>query len=118
MATQIIKREGVPEYAVIPYSDYQKLLKLAEDADDIAFAEAAKDDENIPSEIVYQLLDGENPLKVWRKFRGMTQTELAEKADVTQAMITMIENGKRTGTIDVLSRLAKVLNIDIDDLTD
>ena len=47
----------------------------------------------------------------------MTQMELAEKADVTQAMITMIENGKRTGTIDVLSRLAKILNIDIDDLT-
>ena len=117
MAAQIIEKEGVPEYAVIPFAEYQQLLELAEDADDIAAAEAAKDEESIPSEIVYQLLDGENPLKVWRKFRGLTQAELAEKAGITQAMVTMIEKGKRTGTVEILRRLAKILNLDVDDLT-
>ncbi len=117
MAAQIIEREGIAEYAVIPYKEYQLLLELAEDADDIAAAETAKDGENIPSKVVYDLLDGKNPLKVWRKFRCLTQIELAERADVTQAMISMIEKSERIGTVEVLSKLAKALNLDIDDLT-
>ncbi|MCU7834862.1 MAG: helix-turn-helix transcriptional regulator [gamma proteobacterium symbiont of Taylorina sp.] len=46
----------------------------------------------------------------------MTQTALAEKAEVTQAMIAMIESGKRTGTLEVLKQLAEALDMDIDDL--
>ncbi|MFK5949893.1 MAG: helix-turn-helix transcriptional regulator, partial [Methylococcales bacterium] len=89
----------------------------AEDADDIAAAEAVKYEENIPAKVVYDLMDGKNSLKVWRKFRNLTQDELSKKAGITQAMITMIENGKRTGTVNVLGKLAKALNLDIDDLT-
>ncbi len=116
MAVQILEKKGIPEYAVIPFDEYQRLLSLAEDAVDIALAYEAQNDENIPEKIANQLLDGVNPLKVWRQFRGMTQSELAEKAQITQAMITMIESGKRTGTLVVLSRLAHSLNIDVDDL--
>ncbi len=116
MAAQIIEKEGVPEYAVVPYKEYLQLLALAEDTEDIRQAEAAKNSEDIPASVVNALLDGENPLRVWRKFRKLTQAELAKKAGITQAMITMIESGKRTGTVDVLGKLAATLDVDVDDL--
>ena len=120
MNAQIIQKNG-ESFAVIPEHFYLELLEKAEEMDDIKEFDLAmidQDDEEIPSEIVYQLLNGENPLKVWRKFRSLTQTDLAQQADTTQAMIAMIENGKRTGTIDILNRLSEALNINIDDLTD
>lgn len=117
MAVQIIEHEGSPEYAVLPYAEYESLLELAEDIQDIKLADMAQHEENIPSEIVDKLLDGESKLKVWRKFRNFTQSELADKAHITQSMITMIEKGNRIGTTDTLGKIAKVLDIDIDDLT-
>ncbi len=32
---QIIERDGRPEYAVVPFDDYKRLLALAEDAEEI-----------------------------------------------------------------------------------
>lgn len=46
----------------------------------------------------------------------MTQTELAEKVGVTQGAISMIENGDRSPSLDVLIRLASALNCTLDDL--
>lgn len=35
MSIQIIEKNGVPEYAVIPYEEYQRLLEQAEEAQDL-----------------------------------------------------------------------------------
>jgi transcriptional regulator with XRE-family HTH domain len=48
-----------------------------------------------------------------RELAGLTQVQLAEHADVRQATISAIENGRTTGIdFDVLERLAKALNVD------
>ena len=41
MSAQIIEREGKPEYAVLPYDEYLKLVELAEDVRDLADAKKA-----------------------------------------------------------------------------
>ena len=46
----------------------------------------------------------------------MTQAELAEKVGVTQGAISMIENGDRSPSLEVLIKLASVLNCKLDDL--
>lgn len=46
----------------------------------------------------------------------MTQKELAEKLNVTQGMISMIESGDRNPSLEVLVRLANVLGVTVDDL--
>ena len=117
MNVELIQRSGKP-FAVIPEEYFNILLDKAEELEDIKdFDQAIADNgENIPSAVVYKLLDGENKLKVWRNFRKLTQEELSERADITQAMIAMIETGKRVGKADVLRRLAEALNIDVDDL--
>jgi DNA-binding XRE family transcriptional regulator len=123
MSVQIIERDGRPEWAVIPYAEYQRMVARLEELQDVADAEAALaaidrgDEELIPGEIVDRLHGGENRLKIWREYRGLTQAALAGAADVSQGMITMIETGRRGGSVAVLKRLAGALRLEVDDLT-
>jgi transcriptional regulator with XRE-family HTH domain len=52
-----------------------------------------------------------------RQSKGLNQAQLAEKAGVTPAAISQIENGLRTPTIPVLHNIARVLGVSIDYLT-
>ena len=117
--TTIIERDGKPEYAVLEYSEYERLVAAAEDAADIAaLATLDGDDteEDLPDEMVARLLAGDNAIRVWREHRGMTGRRLAEAVDIQQSYISQIETGKREGTIDVLRRIATALGITLDDL--
>lgn len=120
MTAQVIKRGDQPEWAVIPYKEYLELLEKAEMLDDaVAYDKAvATNEELIPHEVVKKLVEGENPLKVWRTYRGLTQTQLAEKSGLGQSQVAMIESGEREGTVKVLRKLARALDVDIDDLVD
>ncbi len=120
---QIIRKAGKPEYAVVPYEDYRRLVALAEDAEDLRAAEqaaaelAAGKDELIPGEVVERLLSGEvHPLRVWREYRGLSQEALAERAGVGASYISQIEAGRREGSVRVLRRIAATLGVSVDDL--
>lgn len=123
MTAQIIEKNGKPEYAVVPITEYQQLLEVAEDLDElIAFDSAVREmeagyDELVPQGIAKRLVSGnERPLKIWREYRGLTQTDLAAQAGLSQAQIAQMESGKREGKVLVLRKLADVLKIDLDDL--
>ena len=82
--TTIIERDGKPEYAVLEYSEYEKLLAAAEDATDtaaLAALDADETEEALPDEMVARFLAGDNPIRVWREHRGMTGRQLAEAVD-------------------------------------
>lgn len=61
-----------------------------------------------------------NQLRAWRKFRGISQDELAAKVDTAKGVISLLENGKRPLSDKWLHKLAAALNtraghlIDID----
>lgn len=118
---QIIERDGKPEWAVIPYAEYERLQALAEEAEDVrAYDQAVRalgaGEETVPAEVVRRLVAGENPLRVWREHRGLTQVELAQRAGVGQPYIAMLEAGERKGSVARLRVLARVLGLDVDDL--
>jgi DNA-binding XRE family transcriptional regulator len=121
---QIIEKDGRPEYAVIPYEDYQHFLELLEDeADGRAIAEfheayAAGREFLVPDEIMRRELAGESPIKLWRQHRHLTQQELAKRAGISKPYLSQLETGKRQGTVETLSALARSLDIPIDLLTD
>lgn len=117
MSVQFIEQNGHKQYAVVPVDLYETLLEKAEMLDDIkAYDEAIKrDEECIPADVVYRLLD-ENKIRVWREYRGLTQSELAKQSGLAQATIAQIEGGKRTGSIAVLKKIAEALRLDLDDL--
>lgn len=51
-----------------------------------------------------------------RKARGLTQEELAYRADTTASVLGLIERGQDNFTIDTLSRILNALDVSIDDI--
>ena len=53
-------------------------------------------------------------LKELRISNGLTQRELGELVNVTKVSICCYENGTRVPTLDTLTKLGKVLDVDVD----
>jgi transcriptional regulator with XRE-family HTH domain len=60
-----------------------------------------------PHQTVKYIVNGSNPVKVYREYRKMTQEELAKKAGVSVSMIRKIENGESEGSISTIKAIAK-----------
>jgi DNA-binding XRE family transcriptional regulator len=122
MSVQIIEKDGKPEWAVLPYESYLRLVEEAEMLQDVREFDLAieaverGEEELIPGEVVYAILDGENPIRVWREYRGLTQKQLAEAAHISKPYLSQLETGKRTGTTEVLTAVADALNLSLDDI--
>ena len=122
MSVQIIEKNGQPEWAVVPYEEYQRLVAEAEmlqgirDYDEAKVALANGAEELIPSEVTYALLDGENPIRVWREYRGLTQQQVAEEAGISKPYLSQLESGQRKGTAEVLAAVARALHVSLDDV--
>ncbi|MFW5815332.1 MAG: helix-turn-helix domain-containing protein [Wenzhouxiangella sp.] len=119
---QIIEKDGAEEYAVVPIEEWRRICALAEDAEDIRAADqarrelAAGEDQIVPVEIARKLLEGEHPVSVWRRYRGMTQQALAAASGIGTSHLSQIESGYKTGSVHCLRRLAAVLEVDMEDL--
>jgi mRNA interferase RelE/StbE len=102
----------------IPLEEYQRLLEAAEDLEDLcAVADYhANPQEGVPHAFVVRLIDGENPVAVFRDWRGLSQSELARKSGVNRTQIADIEAGRKTGSVATLKKLAEALRVTIDDL--
>ncbi len=57
-------------------------------------------------------------LKQLREKKGISQDELALRADTTKSQIYRIEHGEINTSLATLGRLAKSLNINVKDLLD
>jgi DNA-binding XRE family transcriptional regulator len=121
MTVQIVEIAG-HKMAMLPVADYERLLELAENQADIAAAERAKqrrlagEEEFVPFELVNAIIDGENALRVWRKYRGLTQGQLADAAKVRKSTVSEIENGKAQGKPALWRALADALKVTVDDI--
>ena len=118
MSAQIIEKYGVPEFAVMPYAEYERLLAIAEDkidaADVLAYREVGED--SFAEPVVDALVNGDHPIKVYRNYRQLSQRGLADQIGKSKPYIAKLEAGERTGTIDFLVKIAEVLVVDLDQL--
>ncbi len=94
-------------------NDTQAMLQDVRDYDEVKQA-IVNGEELIPSSVVYAIMDGENPIKVWREYRGFTQQELAKMATISPSYLSQIETGKREGTTAVLQTIAHALGTRLD----
>lgn len=115
---QLIVKDGEPQYAVIPFNAYRRMAAALEDAEDAAAIDQAWEDdaagETVPGEVVNGILEGGMPLRVWRKYRGMTLAALAGQVGVSRGYLSQIENGRKSGTIDLFRRLSGALDTSMD----
>ncbi|MCD5970217.1 helix-turn-helix domain-containing protein [Pseudomonas quasicaspiana] len=103
MDLQVISRDGEPEYAVLPWAQYQALLKAAgisgrseaqpNPAPAVAVGEVAEQ----PS------LD---QLAALRAAKGLEVAQLARTVGISPSYLEMIERGERTPDAAILRSLA------------
>jgi DNA-binding XRE family transcriptional regulator len=101
-------------YVLLSEEDFEDLIdRLQAEA---IMARVNAGEETWPHELVVELCETDSRIRTYRKYRGMTVTELAAAAEISQPHLSDIENGKKTGSVDVLKRIATALKVDLDDL--
>jgi DNA-binding XRE family transcriptional regulator len=105
---QIIKgRDGLPEYAVIPYQIYQALVAKCE----------ADSDNYVPHAVVERAFA--NPplsaIRAWREHLELTQAEVAARLGITQSAYAQKESRPRLRKSS-LEKVAKAMGISVEQL--
>jgi len=121
MNIQIIEHNGTPEYAIVPFREWETIIDRLEELEDIRDARTisaaiAAGEETYPHEVVKRLSSDENLLKIWREYRKLTLAKLAKVCGVSIPVLSQIENDKRTPSVDLLLKLSKALCCDMEDL--
>jgi DNA-binding XRE family transcriptional regulator len=120
MSVQFIEIDG-RKMAVLPAAEYERLLEVVEDQEDIAAAERAEKrraagEEYLPMEMVNRLIEGENALRVWRQYRQLSIARLGEMSGINKATISQLENDKAYGRPATWRALADALGVIVDDI--
>lgn len=120
MTAQIVEIAG-QKMVMLPMGDYERLIDIAEDKEDALVAAAAEQrrldgEEYLPADIVDQILQGQSPLRAWRKHRCLTLDELAQVTGSRKSTLSEIENGKAQGKPSLWRALALALDVTVDDI--
>jgi DNA-binding XRE family transcriptional regulator len=92
--------EGHPAFAVLPFADYQALVKGK-----------VKVAPGIPASVVDLAMDNEwSAARAWREHKELTQTELAQRMGITQGAYAQLE-GKKTIRKSSREKIARALGI-------
>lgn len=102
----------------IPQEVYDRLVADSEMLADLAAYDAAKAErgEGMPLEVFQRIINGENPVKVIREWRGLAQAELARRSGMHRVQLHDIETGKSRGSVDTLKAVAEALGVAMDDV--
>ncbi|MGH1375779.1 MAG: helix-turn-helix domain-containing protein [Alphaproteobacteria bacterium] len=104
MKYDLLHIQGKP-YVLVPLHDYREMTSAGADA-------------SLPDDILDQLSAGQDhPVKIIRKYREMTQAELAEASGISRPYLTEIETGKKDGSIRAIKALAGALEVHVGNLT-
>jgi hypothetical protein len=111
------------EIAILPRKEYEALAAKAAEADEDAgtariVARARKEIADgaplLPKQVVDRFAKGENPVRVLREWRDVTQLYLSFKTGLSQGYVSDVETGRRKGTAAALRRIADVLKVPLD----
>ena len=101
---------------VLRAEDYERLLTLAEDGEDVveglaSLARVAAGEGTVPGEVVHMMIvEDLAPLAAWRRYRGLSQAALARKSGLSQVWISRIERGGGYGSRETRKKLASALD--------
>ena len=102
MNVQVIMREGQPEYAVLPWAEYQALLQSVGNAPAVVNSSQVR----TPAETARL-----TQLSALRSARGMSPDELARTVGISPHYLALIESGERSAEGAIARALARALGI-------
>ncbi|VVO95719.1 hypothetical protein PS732_02592 [Pseudomonas fluorescens] len=106
MDIQIIARDGEPEYAVLPWAQYQALLKAA------GIKEAPSQQAPEPLATTPDpILPGLDQLRSLREGKGIAVEALARTVGISPSYLAMIESGERLPDAAIRRSLAWELTV-------
>ena len=73
----------------------------------------------MPAQKVHPNFKAERPryhFRAWRKYRGLTQQQVADRTSLSESAVSQIENGKQGWTDSTLAELAFAYNCEPGDL--
>lgn len=105
--------DGKP-FVLVPEEEFEDMMDVIMAKEIMARIEAGE--ETWPAELVYELFDTDSRIRTFRNYRKMTVSDLATAAGISQPYLSEIESGKKTGSVDVLKRIAAALKVDLDDI--
>lgn len=121
MKPQFITTPSGEELVVIPRADYDAMIAALsdaeEDAADVAMYDVRKADlaggadAVLPPEVGAAMLRGASLLAALRKWRGLTQSDMAARLDISQGYLSDLESGRRKGAPETLDALAAALDV-------
>lgn len=97
MSVQVIMREGEPEYAVLPWAEYQALQQAAG---------------QLPSAASVTAVSRLSQLSALREAKGMSQADLARAVGISPHYLNLIETGEREPDGAIRRSLAFTLGIE------
>lgn len=113
--------DGKPLFVIVPAEDYDALKEALDALKGLRSTRAALARgigcfEATPAPVAHRIADGENPVRVWREWRGLKGVALARAAGISPAYLSEIETGKKDGTFRTMAGIARVLKVSLDDL--
>ena len=119
MDEPMVVGEVVPDFPrtdQLAYPPKRRKYRRMQIAEDICFYDDAKkrDEEFFPADLIKKIFAGQSPIRVYRTHRGLTQQALADGMGISRAYLAEIESGKKTGSVRILNRAAKILAVDLD----
>lgn len=103
MNVQVITREGQPEYAVLPWNEYQALLRAAG-------LDGQPDQAPVVAEPAPDALAAGGIARL-RERLGMSQADLARAVGISPSYLAMIEEGEREPSDPIRRSLARALGV-------
>lgn len=114
--TQVIEQNGVPAFAVLPWNEYQMLVKQSTKPNNDTNQWWGDD---TPHEVVVDVFTNQkSKIKAWREFLNLTQQEVADKAGIKQAALARIENSDSKPRFDTLKKIANSMKITLSQIED
>ena len=104
MKYDLLHIQGKP-YVLVPLHDYRAMTSSGTESelpDDVLDKISARQD---------------HPIKIVRKFRKMTQADLAQSSGISRPYLTEIETGKKDGSLRAMKAIAGALGVKVGDLT-
>jgi DNA-binding XRE family transcriptional regulator len=102
MKVQVIKRDGEPEYAVLPWADYLALLQASGHAAQVP---------QVPQAAVDGVKPALNELTRLREEKGLSLQELARTVGISPHYLGMIESAERQPDAAIKRALAWTLGV-------
>ena len=104
--------QGEAQHAILPWDQFQELMQAAKAGEPVAQIGELQ----LPPQVSRGIAEGQHPVRAWREYRNLNRGQLAAVVGISRAYLTQIEGGERTGTLEVMARIARALGCRIEQL--